>query len=434
MIRFPHDIPGWLTEEEGRALARLSTGKRVLEIGSYCGRSTVCIAQTAESVLSVDPHDGRGTPDPRETYGELLKNLALYGVDGKVNAHRGTLTGQTLSKFAVKFGLAFIDGAHDARAVRQNIAEAMQLLSPGGTLAFHDYAQSDPGVMVAVNELVEDGGEIIEQVGSIAVVRPPQKRTERPLIALAMPRRGLEASYLAMSAYRSPVSRETKLIEIELNPCSLLNHNFNQHWAEALNARDEHGATHFAMMHDDVCPDSGWLTVLLDELVAHDADVVSSVVRLKDWRGLTSTAVYDGQNPWERKRLTLSEVADLPETFGAADTGSPLLINTGLWVCDLRKPWCDDWCFRSLERIVTRHGRRVAQVVSEDWAFGHFLNQRGAKVLATRKVLPGHEGCSHFHSGAFGSWRTDREAEYRPEVSGIERCVEAVLHAREAVA
>jgi hypothetical protein len=237
-----------------------------------------------------------------------------------------------------------------------------------------------------------------------------------PIVALSMPRRGLEVSYQAMAAYRSPVSRETQVIEIELNPSSLLNHNFNQHWAEALNARDTLGATHFAMIHDDVCPDPGWLTVLFDELIAHDADVVSSVVRLKDWRGLTSTAIYDGTNPWERKRLTLTEVAALPETFSAADTGSPLLINTGLWVCDLRKPWCDDWCFHSIERIVHRNGRRVAQVVSEDWAFGHFLNQRGASVFATRKVLPGHEGCSHFHShGAFGSWATDREAEYQLE-------------------
>jgi hypothetical protein len=62
------DIPGWLHHAEGKALAEMARGKRVLEVGSYCGLSTVCMARTAKHVVSVDPHDGRGTTAPQATW------------------------------------------------------------------------------------------------------------------------------------------------------------------------------------------------------------------------------------------------------------------------------------------------------------------------------------------------------------------------------
>lgn len=58
---FPRKVVGWLTEEEGIELARLAEGKICLEIGSYCGRSTICLAQKARSVGALDTFDGRGT-------------------------------------------------------------------------------------------------------------------------------------------------------------------------------------------------------------------------------------------------------------------------------------------------------------------------------------------------------------------------------------
>src|ERR1700730_14525863 len=56
--RFPAEVPGWLTEPEGRKLAELSRGKRVLELGTYLGRSAICIAQTAVNLLTIDWHQG----------------------------------------------------------------------------------------------------------------------------------------------------------------------------------------------------------------------------------------------------------------------------------------------------------------------------------------------------------------------------------------
>jgi hypothetical protein len=172
---FPHEIDGWLSPEEGSALAELSRGKRVLEIGSFCGRSTVCIARTAAWVAAVDFFDGRATPKPGDTSDAFRANLVRYGVAGKVQAF---LPGDDLPG---PFGLAFIDGDHSQEAVEVDIAKALSVLEPGGLLAFHDYRKApgqfdggwDPGVNAAVDRLIAQGGELIATHHTLAVVRPP---------------------------------------------------------------------------------------------------------------------------------------------------------------------------------------------------------------------------------------------------------------------
>jgi predicted O-methyltransferase YrrM len=173
---FPHDVDGWLTQREGLALAELARGKSVLEIGSYCGKSTICLAQTAEAVMSIDPHDGRGTPRPRNTKDEFLANLARYGVDQKVNSARA------LTDIAIpEYDLIFIDGAHDYESVSSDIQKSLEKLAAGGLIAFHDYREHpgqydgrwDEGVTQAVNEFLSAGAELVSTHDSLAVVRPP---------------------------------------------------------------------------------------------------------------------------------------------------------------------------------------------------------------------------------------------------------------------
>jgi predicted O-methyltransferase YrrM len=173
-FRFPYDVEGWLRPEEGKALWNLARGKRVLEIGSYCGLSTVCIASSAESVVSVDPHDGRGTAVQQNTLARFKENLERYGVSEKVFSIVGTIQADTLSGGDDEFDLIFIDGAHDYESVRNDIACALEIVAPGGLLAFHDYRSPiDPGVAQAVDELLAAGGELLSTHATLAVVRPP---------------------------------------------------------------------------------------------------------------------------------------------------------------------------------------------------------------------------------------------------------------------
>lgn len=176
-FRFPHDAAGWLTYAEGRALFDYAAGKTVLEIGSYCGRSTVCLAQSAESVACVDPFDGRATGEAGDTMRRFMENTARYGVSGRVTAHVGT-SAEVLPEFPREsFDFVFVDGAHDAPSVREDIRLAREVLRPGGLLAFHDYAHAprwgDDGVREAVNELLASGGHLVSTHDSLAVVRPP---------------------------------------------------------------------------------------------------------------------------------------------------------------------------------------------------------------------------------------------------------------------
>lgn len=170
-FRWPYDVIGWLRHEEGKELWRLAKDKRVLEVGSYCGCSTICLAQTAKSVLSVDPHDGSGTPAPMNTFEQFQKNVERYGVAEWVTTHIGTLADELPAN---EFDLIFIDGKHDTESVREDIRLALPRLAPGGLLAFHDYQASEhPGIEVAVDELVSAGGDLVKKVKSLAVVRPP---------------------------------------------------------------------------------------------------------------------------------------------------------------------------------------------------------------------------------------------------------------------
>ena len=176
-FRFPYDVDGWLRFEEAKALFNLAKGKRVLEIGSYCGLSTICLAQSANEVHSIDPHDGRGTAEPRDTAESLRLNLWKYGLKDKVNIIKGCFTDEDVRQIengtAPPFDLIFIDGAHDYESVSGDRDRALRMLAPGGLLAFHDYRSIDPGVTAAVDELLANGGELLSTHSSLAVVRPP---------------------------------------------------------------------------------------------------------------------------------------------------------------------------------------------------------------------------------------------------------------------
>lgn len=425
MFRFPDDsVRGWLSPAEGALLAACADGKTVLEIGSYCGRSTICLAQTALSVDAVDPFDGRATPEPGTTLAEFIHNITAYGVAEKVHLHNGTSDeiGPTLE---AKYDLVFIDGDHSYLNVRNDIEWALRLLKPDGHIAFHDYRHSLPdamrdfGVNMAVNDLLSEGGEVVQRADSLAIVKPPRElvtgKASRLRLVMAMPHRGWSKSGRAF--WRHPTLRPNAYDFLDLDmSSSVLELNFNRMWCEALNAK-QYGFTHFVMLHDDVCPEIGWLDVLVEEITRLQADVVSAIVPIKSAHGLTSTALgNDGQtrSVWRPlRRLTMTEAFELPETFNREQVpleGPPsLFINTGCWIADLRKPWAEKNVFRNVSRNVVQDGKWKADCLSEDWAFSCDLSRWGASVYATRKVKLYHDHPAFHNKTAWGMWQTDEE-------------------------
>lgn len=177
---FPADVDGWLTMTEAKALTRLAHKNRVLEIGSYCGKSTICMAQVADEIVAVDPHDGRATDKPKDTLFEMLGNLAKYQVSN-VTVEKATSADWIATYDGEPFDVVFIDGAHDYDSVRFDQYVAMKVVKPGGVIAFHDYRKMprehdggwDASVTQAVDEFVAENGFEMERAGTVAMVQVP---------------------------------------------------------------------------------------------------------------------------------------------------------------------------------------------------------------------------------------------------------------------
>jgi predicted O-methyltransferase YrrM len=188
---------------------------------------------------------------------------------------------------------------------------------------------------------------------------------------------------------------------------SLLPYTFNGIWCEMLNSRARLGITHFGMIHDDVCPDPGWIDQMLGEMDRVDADVLSAVVPIRDKFGLTSTALEVEEGPWIVRRLTLAEVFEREPTW----TEPGLLVNTGLWLAKIG-PWCERVCFRFHDRIKReQNGVFSAEVIPEDWDFSRQVHSAGRKLYATRAIQLEHGGSRWHNRGVWGAWKTDETYE-----------------------
>lgn len=257
-----------------------------------------------------------------------------------------------------------------------------------------------------------------------------QQQRRRTSIILATPHYGNVSPGSCRAVYQY-AARDCD-VHIADTTSSLLAHGFNMAWVSLLNALDEGlPVDFFAMLHSDVEPavpesraEPPWLSVLMGELERTGSDVMSVTIPIKDGRGLVSTGVGNPENPWEPLfRLTMRQVAALPETFGNADMGHPdkaLLVNTGCWAAKV-----GDWMrefpgFTIRDRIVRRKVRTpqgektawVAEVEPEDWMASRWFHQRGLKVMATRKVKLAHVGTARFvNDEAWGDYDFDRDTD-----------------------
>lgn len=226
--------------------------------------------------------------------------------------------------------------------------------------------------------------------------------TDRPQVIVCQPRYG-NPSASSRDAYWFCSDRSLcDVVRWHSPSTSITPHCFNMCLADALDLRDAGKATHMAMLHDDVCPEPGvrWLDELADEMVRFDLEFISAVIPIKD--GVadppTSTAIGDAADPWRVvRRIHLSERAAMPETFFPANVCQPgevLLVNTGLWLADLRHPAWDAFAgFDTCTRVVVgEDGRRRAEMRPEDWELSRHLAAHGVRYGATWRVPLWHEG------------------------------------------
>jgi len=148
-------IDGWLTDREVEFLFRMARRcppqAAILEIGSFKGKSTVCLAKGSQAgpqakVYALDPHVGSieqslwlGGGSSLE---EFKRNIAQAGVDDLVVPI--VKTSQAAAEGWDKpIGFLWIDGDHSYKGATLDFALFSRWVVEGGTIAFHDATQGD---------------------------------------------------------------------------------------------------------------------------------------------------------------------------------------------------------------------------------------------------------------------------------------------------
>ena len=138
------DIPGWLTDEEGEALYELARRCRgngvIVEIGSWKGKSTVCLglgsrAGEAVPVYAIDPH-----ADHR--FGDFKTNVERAGISELVRPI-ASLSQAAADGFDEPIELLFVDGSHEYDLVLEDFEKWVPKVVDGGWVAFHDTTWTD---------------------------------------------------------------------------------------------------------------------------------------------------------------------------------------------------------------------------------------------------------------------------------------------------
>ncbi|WP_184583139.1 class I SAM-dependent methyltransferase [Lipingzhangella halophila] len=161
LLRVAEDAKGFMPSNEGialyeAALAYAGLGP-VLEIGTYCGKSTVFLGAAARraggTVVTVDHHHGSEEHqagweyhDPAmvnaatgrlDTLGTFRETMAAAGLDDEVVAVVGR-SANAARLWNTPLGMLFIDGGHTEQAAQDDYAGWSPHVCPGGALAIHD--------------------------------------------------------------------------------------------------------------------------------------------------------------------------------------------------------------------------------------------------------------------------------------------------------
>lgn len=157
-------VEGWMTPEQGRRLwvaaASCPPQGRIVEIGSFRGKSTIVLASAAPpdaEIVAIDPHAGndRG-PGEIDGYAEeaatdhavFTANLRAAGVDARVR-HVRAPSADAHDDVDDPIDVLYVDGAHRYGPARADLRDWGARVTDGGTLLVHD-AFSSVGVTLAV--------------------------------------------------------------------------------------------------------------------------------------------------------------------------------------------------------------------------------------------------------------------------------------------
>jgi predicted O-methyltransferase YrrM len=163
-LRDIEHVNGWLSDAQAQRLwaraSELTSPARIVEIGSFQGRSTIVLARAAVDgieIVAIDPHAGndRG-PQEIDGFAEAAandnvvfnENLTKAGVRDRVR-HVRKFSSDAHGDVEDPIDLLYIDGAHRYRPARDDIVQWGRRVRDGGTMLIHD-SFSSIGVTAAI--------------------------------------------------------------------------------------------------------------------------------------------------------------------------------------------------------------------------------------------------------------------------------------------
>ncbi len=181
------DVQGWMTEAQAQRLwdraSELRAPARIVEIGSYQGRSAIVFGRAAADgveVIAIDPHAGndrgpqqiQGAPDEGQADHEaFLANLEAAGVGDRVR-HVREPSQEAHGEVPGEIDVLYIDGAHRYVPARDDIRDWGARVREGGTLLVHDSFSSIGVTLALLSQLASSGRyRYVGRSGSLAEYR-----------------------------------------------------------------------------------------------------------------------------------------------------------------------------------------------------------------------------------------------------------------------
>ena len=199
LFAFADAIRGFMPPDEGRALHNHASTVAVegpfLEVGSYCGKSTVYLGaaacQRGRLLFAVDHHRGSEENQPGwewhepdlvdpasgliDTLPEFRRTIRDSGLDGTVVAVVGD-SPSVAAAWGTPLALVFIDGGHGVEPAHADYQGWVPHLVEGGTLLIHDVFPDPadggrPPFEIYQRAVASGAFEELDAVGSLRALR-----------------------------------------------------------------------------------------------------------------------------------------------------------------------------------------------------------------------------------------------------------------------
>ena len=142
-----------------RAAQSLPDNSVIVEIGSFKGRSTACLAYGClgrnKRVYAIDTFQGNDHDFAfRDFYNEFWRNIKSRRLDKHVEPVVGT-SREIAKGWSLNSDLLFVDGSHKYEDVLDDFHGFYTHVKSGGLVAFHDVDEGWPGPWAAWNNVIK---------------------------------------------------------------------------------------------------------------------------------------------------------------------------------------------------------------------------------------------------------------------------------------